>query len=248
MDLIASEIVTRLFSFIFKKIPSFAPESENASIGCSLNPMQTQQTKTTAADPLAAILDGDTKGLARLHDDLFPFVRKLATENGGTEEDAKDLFSEAVMLVFYKANQPGFALTSQFSTYFFGICRNLWGSRIQKKSFRHVTIPDDAKYMADETNDFEPDDVPERRRLFDRAFGLLGADCQRLLSLFFDKLPMDEIARRMGYASEGYARRRKCQCKDRLTELVKQQPGFHELQSDGTSLTHHEQKETTRPD
>lgn len=40
---------------------------------------------------------------------------------------------------------------------------------------------------------------------------------------------MSEIATEMGFASEGYARRPKFQCKDYLVDLVKKQPGYLEL-------------------
>ena len=40
---------------------------------------------------------------------------------------------------------------------------------------------------------------------------------------------MKIIAERMGFGSEGYAKRRKGQCKDRLTELVKNDPAYKEL-------------------
>ena len=59
----------------------------------------------------------------------------------------------------------------------------------------------------------------------------MGEDCQKLLELFFQKKSMDDIAVEMGYASEGYARRRKSQCKDRLVELVKNDAVFRELQN-----------------
>ena len=43
---------------------------------------------------------------------------------------------------------------------------------------------------------------------------------------------MAEIAGIMGYASEGYAKRRKFMCKGNLEELVRNQPGFSELFND----------------
>ena len=69
----------------------------------------------------------------------------------------------------------------------------------------------------------------ERGNLFWNAFRQLGEDCQKVLELFFQKIPMETIATQMGYGSEGYAKRRKLQCKDRLTELIKQDPAYPEL-------------------
>ena len=175
-----------------------------------------------------AILHGDPTILRQMYQTIFPLITNLIRQNGGTEEDAKDIFQDAVMVIYEKARQPDFQLTSQFSTYFYGICWNLWGSRLQKKSFSEVTIPEDIKSIAGDIPDVDFTEV-EKQKLFDKAFESLGEDCQRLLLLYFRKMPMDSIAREMGYASEGYARRRKFMCKEYLTELVKGYPEYAEL-------------------
>jgi len=110
------------------------------------------------------------------------------------------------------------------------VCRNLWMSRQQKRSASEVTIPDHAKYIPDDSPDVDLLQA-DRGKLFYKVLRQLGDDCQKLLQLFFQKLSMDEIAQQMGFASEGYARRRKSQCKDRLVELIKSAPEFVELKS-----------------
>ena len=161
---------------------------------------------------------------------LFPYICKLVRDHGGSEDDAKDVFQDAVIVLYEKAQQPDFQLTSKFSTLFYGVCNNLWRSRQQKKSASEVTIPDHAKYIADGSAEVDLLQV-ERGKLFYRALRQLGDDCQKLLELFFQKRSMDDIAQQMGFASEGYARRRKSQCKDRLVELVKNDPAFKELKN-----------------
>jgi RNA polymerase sigma factor (sigma-70 family) len=181
-------------------------------------------------DYLSAILSGNRPVLTRMYAQLFPAIRKLIQDKGGAEGDAKDIFQDAVLVVYEKAQNPDFQLTSKFSTFFYGICNNLWRSRQQKKSASEVTIPEEAKYIAEEPPDIYLLQI-ERDKLFYKALGRLGEDCQQLLRLFFQKMPMEEIARKMGFASEGYARRRKSQCKDRLVALVENDPEFPELQN-----------------
>lgn len=177
-------------------------------------------------DPyIQGIRNGDRKIVAEIWKDIFPAVRKWVREGGGNEDDAKDIFQDAMMLVYDKAAQPDFQLSSKFSTFFLGISRNLLGNLFQKKYFRHITISDDDKYMG-EPLDFEE---IERRNLFDKAKALQGADCMKLMELYFQKKTMAEIAVIMSFKSEQYAKLRKFQCKERLEALVKQQPGFKEL-------------------
>lgn len=179
---------------------------------------------------ISAILTGDRVVLEQLYREQFPVIRGLLREHGGSEADAKDIFQDAVLVMYQKARQPDFQLTSQFSTFFYSVCRNLWFNRRSKKSaFSEVTISEEAKYTADETSPEAELLIVERDNLFWRAFRQLGEDCQKLLELFFQKLPMETIALEMGFGSEGYARRRKLQCKDRLIELVKSNPAYREL-------------------
>ncbi len=181
-------------------------------------------------DFITAIKTGDRAGLTQMYTAIFPAIRKLVRDYGGSEDDAKDVFQDATIVIYEKAQKPEFVLTSQFSTFFYGVCRNLWMSRQQKKSASEVTIPEDAKYMADGSLELDLLQV-ERGKLFYHSLRQLGEDCQQLLQLFFQKMSMEEIALKMGFGSEGYARRRKSQCKDRLVELVKNAPEFQELKN-----------------
>ncbi|MFN0012903.1 MAG: RNA polymerase sigma factor, partial [Saprospiraceae bacterium] len=74
---------------------------------------------TAATHPyLTAVRSGDRALLRQLRDELYPFVRGLVLKNSGTEDDAKDVFQDAVMVVYDKAGQADFTLTSRFSTFF----------------------------------------------------------------------------------------------------------------------------------
>lgn len=179
-------------------------------------------------DYISAIVNGDRKTLEVIYQKFFPIARKITQAYSHSEEEAQDLFQEAILLIYYKAQAPGFTLTSQFSTYFYGVCRNLWGNRIQKREFQNVTVDPAVKYNSEERIE-GLDAYAEKRMLFDRAFKKLKPKCQELLRLFFDKIPMQTIAEKMGFKSEGYARRRKHQCKEHLVELVKLEPEYEEL-------------------
>ena len=181
-------------------------------------------------DYVKAILHGERDGVQHLYSDQLPVIRRLIANSGGSETDAQDIFQDAVLIVYRKARQPGFQLTSQFSTFFYSICRNLWLNRRTKKSAAaEVTFSEDVKYIEEPVLSDAEQLQAERGVLFWKAFQKLGADCQRLLELFFQKIPMETIAAKMGYGSEAYARRRKMQCKQRLTTLVKSDPAYREL-------------------
>lgn len=182
-------------------------------------------------DYIHHILAGNREGLTQMYRAIFPAICSLVRDYGnGSEDDAKDLFQEATILVYEKAQRPDFQLTSQFSTYFIGICRNLWMSKRQKKSASEVTIPEEAKYIPDGNPEMDLLQA-ERGKLFHQALRQLGEDCQKVMELFFQKYSMEEIAQKMGFGSADYAKRRKGQCKDRLVENILNTPEYRELQN-----------------
>ncbi len=183
-------------------------------------------------DYLQALLRGDGAALDQLYRANFPMIRSLVFDHGGSEPDAKDVFQDGLIVVFKKAKEPGFELSSKFSTYFYAICRNIWFNRRRKKSATsEVTLPDDAKYIPDGDVALADADLLklDRSKLLWQAFRQLGEDCQKVLDLFFRETDMETIAQEMGFGSEGYARRRKHVCKERLVELIKTSPVFPEL-------------------
>jgi len=186
--------------------------------------------KNTDPQIIEGIRRGNRQVLAELYREMLPAIKRLATAAGAGPEDARDVFQDAVVIVFEKTGQPGFTLTSSFSTYFYGICRNLLGNRMKKKSAGNVTIADDMKYREDDNADAQALlETAERHRLFHRAFRQLGDDCRRLLELSFEGESPESIMVKLGIASNDYFRRRKYLCKEKLVRLVQNDPTFEEL-------------------
>lgn len=69
----------------------------------------------------------------------------------------------------------------------------------------------------------------ERFRLYRAKFRKLSESCRKVMSLYFQKVPMEEIAKLMGFSSEGYAKKRKYQCKEKLIGLIREDRSFNEL-------------------
>ena len=88
-----------------------------------------KRRKSFAAESEAATLDGvargDANSLERLYRDYFPMVLNMVVQHNGTEDEAKDVFQEAVIVLYDKVKQGGFELTSQLKTYLYSICRRL---------------------------------------------------------------------------------------------------------------------------
>ena len=179
---------------------------------------------------IQALHTGNEQVLHDIYRQYLPRILTLVRNSGGSADDARDVFQEALIVIYEKSRAGSFQLTSSFFTLLYGICRNIWGNRLQKKDRRTVTLPDDPKLMIDSS--WEPFLLEEERNqvLWD-SFKRLGEDCRRLLQLFFEKTDMETIARLMGFSSVGYAKKRKFQCKERLLELIRADARYAELKA-----------------
>jgi RNA polymerase sigma factor (sigma-70 family) len=185
--------------------------------------------KKLKTDPyIQAILNGESALIAKIYEEYHRAIIQLVENNGGNTEDAKDVFQEGLMLIYQKASQPGFKLTSSFFTFFYAVCRNIWFNKRRKKSFGEVSLSDE---MTSTIEDDSPEILEhnEQYTLYRNKFLELSADCQQLLSLFMKKVSLKEIAEVMGLSSIGYAKKKKYKCKERLVTLIQSDARYAEL-------------------
>jgi RNA polymerase sigma factor (sigma-70 family) len=149
------------------------------------------------------------KALVELYAHL-PKVERMVRNNSGTRADAKDLFQDALIILFGKAKEDGFALSCSIGTYLFAICRNRWQEELRRRGrFAQEldTVPDEpadlAALLAEEG----------RFGSAERALRSLGDKCLDLLKRFYLlKEPLLSIARSIGLSGEGAAKTRKYKC------------------------------------
>jgi DNA-directed RNA polymerase specialized sigma subunit len=68
----------------------------------------------------------------------------------------------------------------------------------------------------------------EQLQLYRKHFKELGEKCQTILSLFFAKVKMAEIAQKLD-TSESFIKKKKFKCKEDLVSRIKSDPLFEEL-------------------
>jgi RNA polymerase sigma factor (sigma-70 family) len=155
--------------------------------------------------------------MEQIYAQTYPMVRHYIREHGGTEEDAKDIFHEAMILYFEKTALEQLTLTCTPSTYLMGICKNLWRQQVEKQ--RRKTVLDETQ-----TDNMwqEPDDDDELSALKLMSFvEQLGGTCQSILvSFYYFGQRLEQIATRHGYQSVRSATVQKFKCLERLRKAV----------------------------
>lgn len=170
---------------------------------------------------VAGVLAGDRWAFERLYSHYFPPIRTMIVRNSGTEDEAKDVFQDAVCVLYDKVTSPeGLSLTSQLNTYLYAICRRLWLKEL-KMSSRFLSEMD---LIEDEPSlDLDLALHHEKEKQFGRmqdALDQLGEPCKSILTDFYiQDLSMQEISEKFQYTNADNAKNQKYKCLQRLKRL-----------------------------
>ncbi len=174
----------------------------------------------------ADILDGiriqDNTVIRKIYSDNFPIIRNLVLLKSGSIADAEDIFQEALVIIYNKVAKDELILSCSFKTYLYAVCDRLWKQQLNKKG-REIPMPD--YYEVEDKDDIDLAIVEEKMyMLYQVHFLAMSDECQKVLRLYISKVPMDMIAKLMGYKTEEYAKVKKFMCKKKLKEVVLSDP------------------------
>lgn len=160
------------------------------------------------------ICQGDEKALEFLYKKYYRMMTKLVISNSGTEQEAKDIYQDALVVFWQKAVSGKLVLTSKISTYIYSICQNLWRKELDRKKRLSNEEKDGVEYV--------DVDSKEKARIIHECIDQLGDTCKQVLMYYyFDGLSMQDIADKLGFANTNTAKTKKYKCKKKLDELVK---------------------------
>lgn len=163
---------------------------------------------------LEKIKKGDESALDFLYKKNYRMMVNMIIKNNGTEEEAKDIYQEALLAFWQKAASGKLEMTSKISTYIYSICQNLWRKELDRKSRLRNEEKDGAV-----SDNF---DEKERSKVINQCINELGETCKKILFYFYyDDLSMDEIADKLGFANADTAKTKKYKCKKELDKLIK---------------------------
>ena len=169
------------------------------------------------------------QALERLYIQNFPIIQNFINKNSGNEEDAADVFQNAVIAFYKKVRSVDFSLSCSIQTYLYSVCRNLWLDelRAQKKQQNLVS---ELKSIPVEVENIWESKFDERIALVVKLMDQLGEDCKKMLGFYyFKRLRMKQIAVEMGYANEKVAKNLKARCMKKLKALALSPPDFKAL-------------------
>jgi RNA polymerase sigma factor (sigma-70 family) len=158
--------------------------------------------------------------------EFYPLIKFLVTGNGGADEDAEDIFQDGIVTLYNKISSNQLTLTSSFKTYIYSVCRNLWLQKLNARKAIFEKLSDVEEYI-----DLPKDmltkasiEETEMQRIIQTHFLTMPDDCQKVLRLFIQKVPLQQIAGIMGFKTEHYTKTRKNLCKENLKTRIANDP------------------------
>lgn len=144
-------------------------------------------------------------------------IRDMILKQSGTENDAKDMFQDGLLILRHNLNNGTFRNESGLSTYLFSICKNLWLKEYNRRSKEAM---------------LQPEMVIETRQNFDYLINVevvtvlmneLGEDCRKILvEYYYNKRSMSELKEIFNVNSIQAAKNKKWRCLKYLEKLFKE--------------------------
>ena len=179
--------------------------------------MKTEVNETALLEGLAR---NDRSAIESIYTQQYAMVQTLIINNNGTAEDARDVFQEAMIVLYEKARSGSFELNCQLKTYVYSVCRRLWLKRLHQLQ-KYVPNANGLEETVSVDEDME---VHDQRNsdfmMMERALSSIGEPCKSLLEAFYlQKRNMTEIAGTFGYTNADNAKNQKYKCLLRLKKL-----------------------------
>ncbi|MBS1917222.1 MAG: sigma-70 family RNA polymerase sigma factor [Bacteroidetes bacterium] len=182
------------------------------------------RTDTNEKDLLQRLAQNDDEAAEVIYKQHYNMVQTLIMNNNGNADDAKDIFQEAMIVLYEKVKSGSFELNCLLKTYVYSVCRRLWLKRLnQLQRFspdvenieETVPVEEDLELHEQKNADF---------LLMEKAMNNLGEPCKSLLEAYYlQKKNMVEIAGSFGYTNADNAKNQKYKCLMRLKKIFFEQ-------------------------
>lgn len=171
---------------------------------------------------LKRLARNDKRSVEEIYKHNYNLIQTLIVNNSGTADDAKDIFQEAMVVLYEKARSGSFELNCQIRTYLYAVAKRLWLKRLQQSN-RFVTDwggDDGMSAVSAEEDLTEHEGKDAEYEMMHQSINKLGEPCKSILEAFyFQKKSMQDIAESFGYTNSENAKTQKYKCLMRLKKI-----------------------------
>lgn len=169
---------------------------------------------------LVGLANSDKKAIETIYRENFNSVQMLIINNNGSADDAKDIFQEAMIVLYEKVRSGSFELNCQLKTFLYSVSRRLWLKRLQQQN-RYSAPGDSMEQVIAVEEDLEAHEQRNAEfEMMEQAINHLGEPCKSLLEAYYlQKQNMQVIAASFGYTNADNAKNQKYKCLMRLKKI-----------------------------
>ncbi|HEY0272217.1 MAG TPA: sigma-70 family RNA polymerase sigma factor [Chitinophaga sp.] len=153
--------------------------------------------------------------IIELYRESFPDFARMVRRMGGSLEEAKDSFHDALLIYLEKAKAGKLQLHSSPRAYLLGTAKICWLHTRKKGTM--LPLPEGFEAAMPE----EPDTAEREKKLLE-SLQKSGEKCLELLKAFYyDHCSMDHIAGRFGFKGRRSATVQKYKCLEKVRQEIK---------------------------
>ncbi len=150
-----------------------------------------------------------------LYKSAFPAVARYISKMGGSFDEAKDIFQDALVIFYEKAVTNTSLIKTNEKAYLLGISKHLWLNKFKDNNL-HTSIDGMDIIIGDD------EEQPSESRLM-HFLETAGKKCMDLLrSFYYDQLPLADAARLFGFSGVRSATVQKYKCLEKVRETIKE--------------------------
>jgi DNA-directed RNA polymerase specialized sigma24 family protein len=150
-----------------------------------------------------------------LYKSAFPSVARYISKMGGSFDEAKDIFQDALVIYYEKAVASAVSINSNEKVYLIGISKHLWLKKFRDNNQTTSIDGFDIIIDADENR-------PSESKLM-HFLETAGKKCMELLrSFYYDQVPLKDTAKLFGFSGGRSATVQKYKCLEKVRETIKQ--------------------------
>ena len=169
---------------------------------------------------MEGIRQGDDRALSHLYKLYFPMISHFIVNNSGTDDEAKDIYQEGVIVFYEKVRDNSLELTCQIKTYLYSVCRRLWLKRLTEKGRFATRLEESESVVPVEEDTLRHEEQERQFGVMGDSLAQLGEPCRGLLEAYYIQTQnMQDITEKFGYTNSDTAKNQKYKCLQRLKKI-----------------------------
>ena len=151
-----------------------------------------------------------------LYQMAFPAVARYVSKMGGSFDEAKDVFQDALVAYYERSAKGSLIIKSTDKAYILGTAKYLWFKK-HKQGRHHIPLENFDAAASDQENESQTES-----KLM-HYLQTAGKKCMDLLRAFYyDHTPLADTAEQFGYSGIRSATVQKYKCLEKVRETIKQ--------------------------